>query len=344
MIIRCSSNSVHKFLLTGGRLLFMGLWLCLMSCQDDTAYHLNVPKHFPTPIIPDDNLLTTPRVELGKRLFFEKRLSLDSSIACVSCHQPQYAFADNQRFSLGVNDSVGVRNATSLTNVAYEKTFFKDGGVTRLETQVLTPIHDSKEMAFDLSKVVERLSQVKTYQQLSHAAYGKPLSRDVIVKALATFERTLISGNSPYDQYIYQKDQTALSQSALRGMALFFSERTNCSKCHNGFNFTNFTFQNNGLYSKYEDRGRERISLKKGDRAKFKVPTLRNVALTAPYMHDGGLLTLDAVIAHYNKGGQPHPNKNQLIQPLNLDEQAQKDLVHFLEALTDKEFSSGRTL
>jgi len=189
-------------------------------------------------------------------------------------------------------------------------------------------------MDISILKVAKRLNQQPTYVALAQKAYQRPLDAFVITRALASYLRTLISTNSKYDQYI-EGDSMALSEAAISGKQLFFSSKTNCSRCHAGFNFTNNQFENNGLYKEFNDNGRERITLQPEDNGKFRVPTLRNIELTAPYMHDGSLKNIEAVIAHYNSGGKNHPNQNDLIKPLSLTPTEKQDLIAFLKSLTD---------
>jgi cytochrome c peroxidase len=322
----------------------LGVLMCLMwfnfSCQNDnsaTEFILKKPAHFPEFVSPDDNQLTANRVELGKILFYETALSVDSSISCATCHLQQLGFTDGKPKSVGVQNRVGMRNAPALINLAYNEFFFRDGGVTSLETQAMSPINNELEMDFDIHLAAARLAESEFYQQLAMESYGREMSAFVVVRALAAFQRTLISGNSPFDAYFYGNDETALNESQKNGKAIFFG-KGNCFNCHNGFNLTNFGFENNGLYENYADKGRSRITLQAEDQGKFKVPTLRNVEKTAPYMHDGSLPTLAAVIEHYNNGGKNHVNQSNFVQPLNLTEQEKADLVNFLHALTDEEF------
>ncbi|HEY9116088.1 MAG TPA: c-type cytochrome, partial [Bacteroidales bacterium] len=173
-------------------------------------------------------------------------------------------------------------------------------------------------------------------------AYNREPDHYVIARALATFERSIISGNSPYDQYFFQNKKTALSFQEIAGMELFNSEKTNCFSCHSGFNFSNYSFQNNGLYQEYADMGRFKLTNIETDRALFKVPSLRNVGVTGPYMHDGSMKTLKEVVAHYNSGGKNHPHKNEMIKPLNLTEAEQAALIAFLRSLTDYDFVNNK--
>lgn len=299
---------------------------------------LQVPAGFPDPVFPEGNAFSEIRWTLGKKLFFDPFLSRDSSLSCASCHLPQYAFSDTVAFSPGVDNAPGVRNAPSLANVAYHPYFTREGGVPTLEMQILVPIQEHNEFDFNILLIAERLQYDSVYQKLSWEAYDRAPDHFVITRAIACFERSLLSGNSRYDQYYFQKKNNALSPAERRGMDLFFSGKTNCSDCHNGFNFTNYAFENNGLYEEYADPGRFRLTGLEEDRARFKVPSLRNAALTAPYMHDGSVPTLEAVVEHYNSGGAGHPHKNALVRPLDLSEQERSDLVAFLRSLTDESF------
>lgn len=315
----------------------------LVACQPEEAVPLTpfpllmeVPEGFPDIPYPEDNAFTEARWQLGKQLFFDPIMSVDASISCASCHQPELAFSDDQAFSPGVAQRLGTRNSPSLANIAYHPYYTREGGVPTLEMQVLVPIQEHNEFDFNILLIAERLLADSTYYQMALDAYEREPDPYVITRALACFERSLISGNSAYDQH--QRGEKNLPPSVLRGQELFFSERTQCSNCHGGFNFTNYAFANNGLYSNYEDLGRFRLTGEEQDRATFKVPSLRNVELTAPYMHDGSLATLEAVIEHYNSGGKDHPNKSPLLQPLLLNDQEKEDLVAFLKNLSDPLF------
>jgi cytochrome c peroxidase len=201
---------------------------------------------------------------------------------------------------------------------------------------VSAPIEAHEEMDFNVMKVVERLNSHPVYPALFKKAYNSGPSAFTLTRAIANFERTLFTGKTKYDEFQYEKKSDALSVSEKRGMDLFFGERAECFHCHGGFNFTDFSFKNNGLYEVYADSGRARITTLHDDVGKFKVPSLRNVALTAPYMHDGSVATLEEVVEHYNSGGKPNFNKSFLIRPLNLTAQEKEDLVNFMKALTDQ--------
>ena len=299
---------------------------------------LLVPPGFPEPSFPVGNELTPARWALGKKLFFDPVMSADSTISCASCHSPAHAFSDTVALSPGVAGRPGVRNAPSLANVAYHPYLTREGGLPTLEMQVLVPIQEHNEFDFNILLIADRLLHDTAYLRMSLEAYDRMPDAFVITRAISCFERTMISGGSRYDRYYFQAKQDALTPAEKRGMDLFNSGKTDCSKCHGGFNFTNYQFENNGLYAQYADPGRFRLTELESDRARFKVPSLRNVAVTAPYMHDGALPGLEAVVAHYNSGGQAHPNKSPLIRPLGLTVQEQADLVAFLRSLTDEAF------
>lgn len=299
---------------------------------------MEVPIGFPEINQPEDNLFTYERWVLGKKLFFDPVMSLDNSISCSSCHNPSLAFSDSLSFSLGVDQRIGTRNASTLTNIGYNPYFTSEGGVPTLEMQVLVPIQEHNEFDFNIVDLAERLSDDPEYIEMSLEAYNRVPDPFVITRAIACYERSLLSGNSPYDKYVSLGNLDALTNSQLRGMDLFFSDKTNCFKCHDDFNFTNYEFENNGLYEVYEDEGRFRLTGLEEDRALFKIPTLRNIELTAPYMHDGSMQTLEEVITHYNTGGKLYFNKSELITPLELTENEIQDLVSFLKSLTDTSF------
>lgn len=302
----------------------------------DPPYLLKIPYGFSYPNIPNDNKLTEYRVALGKKLFYDKSLSSTGLISCASCHIPEHAFSDTVPLSRGVHGRLGMRNSPSLANVAYKDAFFADGGIPTLELQVLAPIQDENEMDMDFLMAVEKMKENPFYIQYSKIAYNREPDGFVLTRAISSFERTLISGDSKYDKYV--KGEVNLSESESRGEQLFFSSRTNCSSCHSGNTFSNFHYENIGLHQTYSDSGRMRVTLQESDRNKFVTPTLRNIAVTYPYMHDGSLQTLREVIDFFNSGGYPHANKSLLIKPLSLSEQEKIDLESFLRSLTDETF------
>lgn len=304
-------------------------------------YVLQVPAGFSMPEIPVDNALTKSRIALGRRLFYDPVLSADSTRSCASCHAPQLAFSDSTAVSFGISHRAGTRNSPSLANVAYQQRLLREGGVPTLEMQVLVPIQEHNEFDFNILLVAERLQRMPEYHKMAETAYGRPPDAFVITRSIAAFERTLLSGNAPFDQWFFKGNNEAVSSSTKRGYDLFMDERLGCGKCHGGFLFTNQGFTNNGLYETYPDSGRIRLTGLEIDRAVFKVPSLRNISLTAPYMHDGSLETLDAVIDHYQTGGKSHPNKSPLLKPFVLSPVERADLRAFLNSLTDTEFISN---
>lgn len=326
----------------------MFIFLCACSKKDEHVMpktdeiNFTIPSGFDAIKYPSDNEYSFERWLLGKKLFYDKRLSKTVSVSCASCHQLNFAMADNKKFSIGIEERIGTRNTPSLANIAYHPYFTRDGGVPTLEMQVLVPIQEHNEFDFNIVDIEERLKNDEPYLAQSMAAYNKPLDYYVITRALANFERTILSGNSNYDHYLSGK--YTLSESEKNGLYLFNSNKTNCNKCHSGFNFTNYAFENNGLYIDYKDVGRMRLTNKREDLAKFKVASLRNVALTPPYMHDGSINTLAEVINHYNKGGSGHSNQNPSIKPLGLTPKEINDLVAFLEILTDYQFIKNKLL
>ena len=339
------SKYINRLVKAGFIPVFTGFILLLSSCGKDelisnTAYNLEIPKGFPAMAIPVDNQLTVQRVALGKKLFFDNILSRDSSVSCSSCHLPEYGFSDPEQFSKGVAERIGFRQSITLTNVAYNTLFFWDGGATSLELQLLAPIENPDEMDMNMPKLIERLSNHPDYPALFKKAYDREIDPFTITRALAAYERTLISGNSRYDMYVNAGKEDALTESEKRGLEVFNSSRTNCSQCHSGFNFTSFGFENNGLYEYFADSGRARVTTLRSDVGLFKVPTLRNIGVTAPYMHDGSLTTLEQVIEHYQAGGKLHENKSPLITGFQLTTQEKTDLLNFLNSLTDYEFIS----
>ncbi|MEY4204216.1 MAG: hypothetical protein RL013_1920 [Bacteroidota bacterium] len=318
--------------------------LLLVSCSKEPAVPeplLSVPPGFPAPVFPADNELTEARFALGKRMFYDVVMSRDSSVSCASCHDPALAFSDKVAFSTGAHRRPGTRNAPTLANVAYQPYYTREGGVPTLEMQILVPIQEHNEFDFNLLLIADRLKQDSTYIRMSREAYGRDPDYYIVTRSIACFERTLVSGNSRFDQFNFQGKSNALSPAEKRGKDLFYDDKTSCYKCHDGFNFTNYAFENNGLYENYPDVGRFRLTGDSSDMARFKVPTLRNVALTAPYMHDGSIATLEDVVSHYNSGGKTHPHKSPYIRPLGLTDREKDDLVAFLNALTDYQFISN---
>jgi cytochrome c peroxidase len=297
------------------------------------------PKGWPALAWPKDNPYSSAKAVLGRRLFFETALSRDRSVSCASCHEPSRAFSDaGNAFSAGVHGLRTHRNAPSLTNAGFGGAFLFEGGVPTLELQALAPLFAGNEMDMTGAEIEARLAADTLYVRLFRQAYGEgPITLAGATKALATYQRTLVSFGSPYDRW-RAGDGNALSPAAKRGEALFTGEKGDCWHCHAPPLFTNGDFHNLGIDSVLTDLGRALVTGKTSDEGKFKTPSLRNVAVTSPYLHDGRLSTLTEVVEHYNAGQGRHPNTDALMRPLGLSPQEVSDLVAFLEALTDSGF------
>lgn len=330
--------------------LFAGLLVFVLSCTNkqsdlkDVAVKIKVPAHFPDINYPSDNEPTKFRIELGRRLFYDVRLSSNNDVNCATCHVQSAAFTDGKKISSTASSLMFGRNSPTLANLAWAPHLMSEGGVISLELQALAPLHDSLEMGQNMMLAIEKLNKDKKLIRLAKAAYTRDsIDPFTVTRALSAFQRTLISGDTRYDKQI-NKLSSDFSKEELNGMELFFSDRTNCSKCHSGVFFTDYGFYNIGLDEKYADIGRERKTHKIEDRGKFKTPTLRNIALTSPYMHDGGFSTLEEVVSFYNSGGKNHPNKDSRISELNLTQSEQNNLVAFLNTLTDWNFVQNKNL
>lgn len=290
-----------------------------------------------------DNAPKLSKAKLGELLFFDPILSADSTISCASCHRPEYAFADTIAFSVGVGGRLGKRNAPSVMNMSDRESFFWDGRAATLEEQAIFPIEDPNEMNLPVSKAIERLNRSSKYQLLFTQLFGKSADKQNLGAALAAFERTLETSNTPLDRWQNDEKKDTLNPQQIRGRELFFS-KAKCNECHFTGDFTADEFRGIGLFDglKHNDSGRYIISRKKEDIGKFKVPGLRNIALTAPYMHDGSMRTLREVIDYYDNPGKMLPNglnrDTVLQEPLGLSEQEKQDIEAFLRALTDDRF------
>jgi len=283
------------------------------------------------------------KIALGDKLFFDPILSLDNSISCAGCHQPKFAFADNKSFSLGVNDSLGARNTPSVMNMASRSFFFHDGRAASLEEQASMPVENPVEMNLPFTEAVKRIKSNETYFKLFANIYHTEPNEENITNALAEFQRSLESdGSAPHDLWMNDVDSLAMNPSQQRGRTLFLSDEFKCFDCHFGPDFTGDEFRNIGLYDgiTLKDIGRYAITKDSTDIGKFKVPGLRNVALTAPYMHNGKFKTLREVIDFYSNPydfvEKPINIDSLMVKPLNLSEIQKEDLVNFLHALTDK--------
>jgi cytochrome c peroxidase len=303
-----------------------------------------LPSYFPALPVPANNPQSEAKIQLGRQLFYDRRLSADDTISCSDCHQQQFAFSNaGNRVSTGIRGQKGSRNAPSLGNVAWRKSLFWEGGAPSLELQAMGPITAHDEMGMEPAVLVKKLSSVPGYKRQFERVFKDGVTMLNITRAIASFERTFVTANSAWDRY-RAGDEKALSPAALRGMELFFNEKGDCFHCHNGFNFTNESLHNTGVNLENADLGLARITGKKTDEGKFKTPSLRNVALTAPYMHDGSIPTLEAALEHYNSGGKDNNNVDTLMRPLGLSKAEIADLIAFLNALTDTEFTKNPKL
>jgi cytochrome c peroxidase len=311
-----------------------------------------------TSVVPPSNPLTKGKVELGKQLYFDPRVSLNGTVSCATCHNPVKGWTDQLKTSVGIDGQVGGRNAPTVLNTAYGKTMFWDGRAPSLEGQAQGPVQNPIEMGKQSYKeIIDRLRTIPGYREQFEKVFGTDVTLDGMAKAIAAFERvTALSGNSAYDKY-NAGDNKALSDSAKRGMVLFglrltpdddfktdvVLKKAECTSCHVGFNFTDENFHNLGVgwndtKSEFADLGRfviEPIGAKNpASYGAFKTPTLRDVEKTSPYMHDGSLKTLDEVIDHYDKGGNANPALDKDMKKLNLTAQEKKDVIEFMKALT----------
>jgi cytochrome c peroxidase len=287
--------------------------------------------------IPADNPQTDAKVKLGRELYFDGRLSADEKISCATCHTPQTGWAGHDATDTGVGGQVGNRNSGTVVNSGYMKYQFWDGRAASLEEQALGPIHNPVEMGETLENVVKKLNAVPGYKREFQEVFHSDVTTDGIAKAIAAFERTIVSGPSPYDRFA-GGDKNTLSPEATRGMQIFFGKGA-CVSCHSGPLFSDQNFHNIGvgMVAAKPDIGREAVTRDPADRGKFKTPGLRNVENTYPYRHNGKTPTLEAVVEFYNEGGIPNPNLDPLIKPLGLSSTEQKDLIAILKALTGSE-------
>ena len=359
--------------------------LLLVACNTGTTvkdpnlststWQWQLPPSFPTPFVPADSPMTAAKVELGRHLFYDERLSGNGLQACATCHLQQKAFTDGLMVAQGSTAELHPRNSQGLANVVYNATLtWANPALTSLERQMEVPMFGDNPVELGIndankSQVLQRFEQDNQYQQLFKQAYSEqnqPINYANIIKAIASFQRILISGNSRYDQY--NQGQATLSDSELRGKNLFFGEKAECFHCHGSFNFNDQVrhagtrvietpFHNTGLFNiggtgefPFPNRGVFELSGKPQDMGKFRAPSLRNVSVTAPYMHDGSMPTLEAVLDFYAAGGRNitqgintgdgrnNPFKSELITRIDLNEQEKADIVAFLKTLTDDEF------
>lgn len=349
------------------RLKYIG-WLCMILCQfackkreetnpNNAPFVLNTPDHFGQSfVIPDDNPTTKAGVDLGRHLFFDKRLSATNEVSCASCHQPAKAFTDGKAVSVGINGRTTSRSAMSLVNLLWVDRLFWDGRAKTLEEQALLPIQDVREMGLTLEELVQKLKAIPEYiPKFKEAFDTDDISADLVAKALAQFQRTLISSGSRYDKIARGEVQATAREQ--RAIDLFFTHPEpnapiplrggNCGDCHGGNLTTLNTFHNNGLEVIPKDLGLAIVTGQTSDNGKMRAPSLRNIAFTAPYMHDGRFKTLEEVLDHYNEHIKAAANLDPLItaasnevngKTLALTAQEKADIVFFLKMLTDSSF------
>ena len=338
------------------------------------GFEWDLPSGFPRPVVPADNPMSAAKVELGRHIFYDKRLSENGTFACANCHKQEHAFADERPVGLGSTGEFHTRGSMSLANVGYTQTLtWANPLMTELERQAQVPIFgdDPIELGMmSIPEVEDRFRAEPRYAELFAAAFPDetdPITMNNLLKALASFERVLISGNSAYDRFIDGRDPNALSEAAQRGMVFVTTNedhRFECNHCHGGFAFSDHVtwegleqagedpqFHQTGLYDldgeggyPEPNTGVHNTSLRLDDMGKFKAPTLRNIALTAPYMHDGTIATLSEVLEHYAKGGRSRNARHTdpLLQPFEMTEQEKADIIAFLESLTDDDFITNR--
>jgi len=339
-------------------LLASGLAACLASCRPDADVAQPqavpgavLPSNFPAPVYAlEANPPTQEAFELGRTLFYDPRLSRGNEVSCGSCHQQFVAFAHaDHRVSHGVDGLLGTRNAPALQNLRWKRNFFWDGGPQNLETLPLAPLTNPVEMDETLENVLRKLNADPTYQKQFAKVYGEsPINSQQFLRALAQFMASLTSANSRYDHFVRQEAGGQFNETELRGRALFTQK---CAACHATDLFSDDSFRNNGLNRSFAaDSGRAHITSRPADRGRFKVPSLRNVVLTAPYMHDGRFQTLAQVLDHYDRGVVDSPTLDPLLrQPdgrlgITLSAQEKSDLLAFLSTLTDEQFVKDKRL
>ncbi len=303
---------------------------------EESAALPEVPLGLPPVPILDDNPMTLAKVELGKLLYFDKRVSKDGTISCATCHDPQMAWAEHTPTSEGINHQKGPANSPTVINAAYATSQFWDGRAATLEEQAVGPVGNPIEMGHSMEAVVASFAKIPEYEKRFQEVFGTGVTEDGFAKAVAAFERTVLSGNSPYDKFTKGGDEKALNEAQKRGLALFDD---NCATCHAPPLFSNYRFINAGVGMDKEtpDEGRKAVTGDDKDVGKFRVPALREVANTHPYFHDGSTSTLEEAVALMAGGGKDNPNLSgmmRIVREAKLTEEDQKDLVEFLKALS----------
>jgi cytochrome c peroxidase len=366
----------HPASLLFGLLALVALHRNAVSADSDSAqsYEWHLPKGFPKPQVPADNPMTAAKVELGRYLFYDTRMSVDGKASCATCHKQELAFTDGLAVSVGATGRLHSRGAMSLVNVAYSSALTWSNPLMReLESQALVPMFGDHPVELGLREgdgfppLLRSDSGYRAFFARAFPGDADPFTIKNVTKAIASFERSIISARSPYDRYHYGGDDSAVSESAKRGEILFFNQHLSCFRCHGGFDFSDTTvsannagrsveFHNTGLYNiggaisyPAPNVGTYEFTKVAADIGKFKAPTLRNISVTAPYMHDGSIATLEGVLDHYAAGGRtiesgPHrgtghdnPNRDPLIGGFQLSRQDRADLIAFLQSLTDDE-------
>jgi cytochrome c peroxidase len=317
------------------------------------SYQLVVPKGWHTPEIPADNPLTEEGIELGRRLFYDPILSVDSTISCASCHNLQGAFTDNAPVSIGVKGRIGKRSSMSLVNMVFmNKGLFWDGRSQTLEAQALLPVEDHLEMAENWPVAEQKLRRHKDYPSYFRKAFGidkkSEITKELAAKAIAQFERSIISKDSKYDKVLQEVPGYSFTDDEEAGYIMFFNTKSSypdaqCGHCHSGSLVTTNQYLNNGLqeaneYEDFLDKGQGAVTNDKFDNGKFRVPTLRNISFTAPYMHNGSIKTIEDMMKHYISGGKYSPNKDPLIQQIKLNPIQKQQVIEFLKTFDDTTF------
>ena len=305
-----------------------------LSCSQDDRNYTHVEAYQASL---DEYARNKEIVAFGKVLFFDPILSVTETVSCATCHHPNKAFTDGNILPIGIHGRSAARNSPTLVNLGIHPYFMLDGGNATLEIQALTPLRDTNEMGSDIGELITKLRAHPRYNAQAKALFDREMDPYVLTRALAAFQKSIVSLDSPFDRWYYGKDEEAISEEAKQGFRLF-SEQLNCLGCHPPPYFTTFAFENNGHFSEYPDLGRYMVTGDSSDRAKFKIPTLRNIGLTAPYMHNGEVATLQDVIENYATGGYPYPTKSEAIQPFSITKEEQDKLLLFLESLTDTSF------
>jgi cytochrome c peroxidase len=303
---------------------------------EPVAFEVKVPQGLPALPVPEDNPMTAEKVELGKLLYFDKRLSKDGKVACATCHDPKMAWTEHEPTSTGIGGQKGGANSPTVINAAYATAQFWDGRAKSLEEQALGPIENPIEMGHKLPEMIGQLNELTAYKEHFQKVFGTDVTAEGIAKAIAAFERTVLSGNSPYDKFT-AGDESAMNEAQKRGLELF--KKSGCSDCHAPPLFSNYEYCNAGIGMDKEkpDAGRKAVTGKDEDLGKIRVPSLREVANTGPYFHDGSGATLEQAVALMAGGGKDNPNLSEMLKSVRdakLTEQDQKDLVEFLKALS----------